>query len=577
MIELYAKFLRPYWKKVVLIVILSMLATVCSLLLPMMSKRIIDEGVLSGENVSYGGTVALMAVIAVLSMLFPAVNGKFIAETAMGFSRNLRKEFFAHVLSLSQRDLDQFGTASLISRQGNDIMQMQLGLVQLLTFMLTAPLMCIGGFLIALLTSPRLAWIVLAAILLCLLFVAFVVGTVRKIFLTYQQKLDSVNRLARESLNGMRVIRAFNKEESEKTRFSNVSREVKETSSDLHRYLLMFPPVMSFIVNFANVLVLWFGARYMTEHLATYGDIQAFIQYLSLIVFGMMMLSAGLIVLPRVQSAGSRITEVLHVTPSIRDAEKPEELAEHISALEFQGVSFRYGEGGANALSDISFKVSAGQTLAIIGGTGAGKSTLLNLIPRYYDISEGAILVNGCDIRNLRQAELRKHIGVAPQKAFLFGGSIMDNLRRGKPDATEEEANHALDVAQSRDFVEEKEYGLYTALTPGGTNLSGGQRQRLSIARAVIRKPDIYLFDDSFSALDFKTDAALRRALAKETKNAIVIIVAQRISTIKSADQILVLENGKLVGQGTHSELLAGNAVYREIAQSQLSREEMEA
>ena len=577
MIELYAKFLRPYWKKVVLIVILSMLATVCSLLLPMMSKRIIDEGVLSGENVSYGGTVALMAVIAVLSMLFPAVNGKFIAETAMGFSRNLRKEFFAHVLSLSQRDLDQFGTASLISRQGNDIMQMQLGLVQLLTFMLTAPLMCIGGFLIALLTSPRLAWIVLAAILLCLLFVAFVVGTVRKIFLTYQQKLDSVNRLARESLNGMRVIRAFNKEESEKTRFSNVSREVKETSSDLHRYLLMFPPVMSFIVNFANVLVLWFGARYMTEHLTTYGDIQAFIQYLSLIVFGMMMLSAGLIVLPRVQSAGSRITEVLHVTPSIRDAEKPEELAEHISALEFQGVSFRYGEGGSNALSDISFKVSAGQTLAIIGGTGAGKSTLLNLIPRYYDISEGAILVNGCDIRNLRQAELRKHIGVAPQKAFLFGGSIMDNLRRGKPDATEEEANHALDVAQSRDFVEEKEYGLYTALTPGGTNLSGGQRQRLSIARAVIRKPDIYLFDDSFSALDFKTDAALRRALAKETKNAIVIIVAQRISTIKSADQILVLENGKLVGQGTHSELLAGNAVYREIAQSQLSREEMEA
>ena len=577
MIELYAKFLRPYWKKVVLIVILSMLATVCSLLLPMMSKRIIDEGVLSGENVSYGGTVALMAVIAVLSMLFPAVNGKFIAETAMGFSRNLRKEFFAHVLSLSQRDLDQFGTASLISRQGNDIMQMQLGLVQLLTFMLTAPLMCIGGFLIALLTSPRRAWIVLAAILLCLLFVAFVVGTVRKIFLTYQQKLDSVNRLARESLNGMRVIRAFNKEESEKTRFSNVSREVKETSSDLHRYLLMFPPVMSFIVNFANVLVLWFGARYMTEHLTTYGDIQAFIQYLSLIVFGMMMLSAGLIVLPRVQSAGSRITEVLRVTPSIRDAEKPQEMAEHISALEFKGVSFRYGEGGANALSDISFKVSAGQTLAIIGGTGAGKSTLLNLIPRYYDISEGAILVNGCDIRNLRQAELRKHIGVAPQKAFLFGGSIMDNLRRGKPDATEEEANHALDVAQSRDFVEEKEYGLYTALTPGGTNLSGGQRQRLSIARAVIRKPDIYLFDDSFSALDFKTDAALRRALAKETKNAIVIIVAQRISTIKSADQILVLENGKLVGQGTHSELLAGNAVYREIAQSQLSREEMEA
>ena len=577
MIELYTRFLRPYWKKVVLVIVLSMLASLCSLMLPMLSKRIIDEGVLSGENVSFSGTVALMAVIAVLSMLFPALNGKFIAEVAMSFSRNLRTAFFSHVLRLSQRDLDQFGTASLISRQGNDIMQMQTGIVQLMTFMLTAPLMCIGGFAIALLTSPRLAWIVLVAVALCLAFVALVVGKVRKVFLSYQEKLDGVNRLARESLNGMRVIRAFNKEETEEARFSGVAEEVKSKALNLNRYLLSFPPMMSFFINLANILVLWFGAHYMTDHLATYGDIQAFIQYLSLIVSGMMMLSVGLIVLPRVQAAGSRIAEVLHVTPSVRDAEQPRELADHIDTLEFKGVSFRYGEGGANALSDISFKVSAGQTLAIIGGTGAGKSTLLNLIPRYYDPSEGAVLVNGCDIRDLRQAELRKHIGVVPQKAFLFGGSILDNLRRGKPDATEEEANHALDVAQSRDFVEEKEYGLYTALTPGGTNLSGGQRQRLSIARAVIRKPDIYLFDDSFSALDFKTDAALRRALAGETRDAIVIIVAQRISTIKAADKILVLDNGKLVGQGAHSEQLASNEVYREIARSQLSREEMEA
>ena len=577
MIELYAKFLRPYWKKVVFIVILSMLATLCNLLLPMLSKQIIDEGVLSDENVSYGGTVALMAVVAVFSMLFPAVNGKFIAETAMGFSRNLRTEFFSHILRLSQRDLDQFGTASLISRQGNDIMQMQLGLVQLLTFMLTAPLMCIGGLAVGALTAPRLAWIVLMAILLAVLFVACVVVVVRKIYVLYQEKLDNVNRLARELLNGMRVIRAFNKEKSEETRFADVSGEVKETYSRLLFYLLLFPPVMSFIVNFANVMVLWFGAHYMNDHLATYGDIQAFIQYLTLIVLGMMMLSAGMIVLPRVQSAGDRIAEVLRVTPSIRDAEELRELTGRVNSLEFKGVSFRYANGGSNALSDISFTVSAGQTLAIIGGTGAGKSTLLNLISRYYDVSEGAVLVNGCDIRDLPQAELRKRIGVVPQKAFLFGGSILDNLRRGKPDATEEEANHALDVAQARDFVEEKEYGLYTALTPGGSNLSGGQKQRLSIARALIRKPDIYLFDDSFSALDFKTDAALRHALAKETRDAIVIIVAQRISTIKSADQILVLENGKLVGHGSHSELLANNQVYREIAQSQLSQEEMEA
>lgn len=577
MLELYVKFLRPCRKKVVLVIVLSAVSTLCGLLLPMLSKRIIDEGVLSGQNVSYSGTVALMAVIALLAVLIPCVNGKFIAEVAMSFSRDLRAAFFSHVLRLSQRDLDQFGTASLISRQGNDIMQMQIGLVQLMTFMLTAPLMCIGGMAIALLTSPRLSWIVLLAVLLCLAYVAFAVGKVRKIFVSYQKSLDGVNRLARESLNGMRVIRAFNKEQTEEQRFSDVARDVKNTAVNLNRYLLSFPPVMNFLVNVANVLVLWFGARYMTAHLATYGDVQAFIQYLSMIVMGMMMMSVGLVVLPRVQAAGARIAEVLHVTPSVRDSEQPRDMAEHISTLEFKGVSFRYAEGGANALSDISFTVSAGQTLAIIGGTGAGKSTLLNLIPRYYDPSEGTVLVNGCDIRDLRQAELRERIGVVPQKAFLFGGSILDNLRRGKRDATEEEASHALDVAQAKDFVEEKEYGLYTCLTPGGTNVSGGQRQRLAIARAIIRKPDIYLFDDSFSALDFKTDAALRHALADETRNAIVIIVAQRISTIKSADQILVLEDGKLVGHGTHSELLAENEVYREIARSQLSREEMEA
>lgn len=577
MVELYGKFLRPIWKKAVCVVVLSLLATLCSLLLPLLSKKIIDEGVLSGEAVSYSGTVVVMAVVAVLSMLFPAVNGKLIAEVSMSFSRNLRAAFFSHVLRLSQRDLDQFGTASLISRQGNDIMQMQIGLVQMLTFMLTAPLMCIGGLAIALLTSPRLSWIVLAAILVCLLFIVFVVGRVQKIVVSYQKKLDSVNRLAREALNGMRVIRAFNKEPDEERRFSDVAGSVKDTALHLNRYTLSFPPAMNFIVSFANILVLWFGAHYMTDHLATYGDVQAFIQYLNMIVFGMMMLSVGMIVLPRVQSAGDRIVEVLHVTPSVQDAEAPRELSESVRTLEFRNVSFRYGEGGAAALSNISFTVSAGQTLAIIGGTGAGKSTLLNLIPRYYDATEGAVLVNGCDIREYRQKDLRGRIGLVPQKPFLFGGTILENLQRGKPDATEEEANHALDVAQARDFVEEKEYGLYTCLTPGGTNVSGGQRQRLSIARAVIRKPDIYLFDDSFSALDFKTDAALRHALQDETRNAIVVIVAQRISTIRGADLILVLEDGKLAGKGTHSELLANNPVYREIARSQLTQEEMEA
>ena len=577
MIKLYVRYLRSYGKQLILIVVLSLLATLCSLLLPMLSKRIIDEGVLSAGNASYSGTVALMALIAVLSMVFPAVNGKFIAETSMRFSRNLRADFFSHVLRLSRRDMDQIGTSSLISRQGTDIMQMQTGLVQLLTFMLTAPLMCIGGLVVSILTCPRLSWIVLLAVLLCLAFVILVVGIVRKVFLEYQEKLDSVNRLVREALNGMRVIRAFNREEREYERFSGVGGELRDSAQHLSRYVLSFPPVMNFFISLSNILVLWFGAQYMTQSLATYGDVQAFIQYLSTIVMGMMMLSVGLIVLPRVQASAERITQVLDLVPSVQDAEQPRSLTEPIRTLEFRNVSFRYGEEGANALNDISFRISAGQTLAIIGGTGAGKSTLLNLIPRDYDTTGGAVLVNGHDIREYRQKDLRSRIGLVPQKAFLFGGTILDNLRRGKADATEEDANHALDVAQARDFVEEKEYGLYTVLTPGGNNVSGGQRQRLSIARAIIRRPDLYLFDDSFSALDFKTDAALRHALKDETRDAIVVIVAQRISTIKSADLILVMENGTVVGQGTHEELLSGNQVYREIAQSQLSREEMEA
>lgn len=577
MIELYVNYLRRDWKKAVLVVVLTLLATLCSLVLPMLSKKIIDSGLLSGENSSYTPVILTMIAVAVLAVFFPLMNGRFIAELAMGFSRDLRRDFFTHVLHLSQRDLDQFGTASLISRQGNDIMQMQIGMVQMLTFMLNAPLMCIGGMAIALLTAPSLAWIVLLAVVLCLIFIVLVVGKVRVLFLAYQKKLDGVNRLVREALNGMRVIRAFNREESEEERFSGLGGELKDSAIDLSRYFLSFPPVMNFVISFSNILVLWFGAHYMTAGRVSFGDVQAVIQYLSVIVMGMMMLSVGLVVLPRVQAAGTRITEVLHVSPSVQDAQQPRELTEPIRTLEFQNVSFRYGASGANALDNISFRIEAGQTLAIIGGTGSGKSTLLNLIPRYYDATQGAVLLNGHDIRDFRQEELRRRIGLVPQKAFLFSGTILDNLRRGKTDATEQDANHALEVAQSLDFVEEKEYGLYTCLTAGGSNLSGGQRQRLSIARAIVRKPDIYLFDDSFSALDFKTDAALRRALKDETKNAIVVIVAQRISTIKSADLILVMENGTLVGQGTHSELLAGNRVYREIAQSQLSKEEMEA
>lgn len=576
MLKILKRFLKPYMGKVILVVLLTMVTTLLNLSLPMMSKRIIDTGIAEGGMDLIIQTIITMLVISVVSIVITITNNTISSKTSMSFSRDLRKELFHHVSTLSQGDVDTIGSASLISRQGNDVTQMQTVLVQMMQIFLVAPLMCIGGMIMAFITAPKMAWII--AVILPLAILAFCIVLVKAIpvFAVTQKRIDKVNRIAREALNGMRVIRAFNKEEYETEHFAEVSEELRESTAHGNKLMMTMLPVMNLLANAANILIALFGAKYLQDQSVKVGDIQAFILYVSMILMAFMLCSVMFIILPRAQTSGKRIMEVFDTQPSVNDPENPVTIAkESPISVEFEHVSFHYPRVDQNVLTDINFKAEAGQVVAIIGGTGSGKSTLLNLLPRYYDVTEGSVKINGVDIRDITQDDLRDRLAVIPQKSFLFGGSIYENICYGKKDATPEEVQHALDVSQSADFVKEKEYGIYSYITPAGTNVSGGQRQRLAIARALVRKPDVYLFDDSFSALDFKTDAKLRKALKKEVGNSIMIIVAQRVSTIRDADRILVLEKGQVVGDGTHDELMSSNETYREIALSQLSESEV--
>jgi len=404
----------------------------------------------------------------------------------------------------------------------------------------------------------------------------FAIKLARPVFRENQRKVDKVNGVMREVLSGMRVIRAFNREEYEIDRFAGISDDFTNNAKKGFKILNTILPLIVFFANASNLLILGFGADYMKRGIATFGAVQAYIQYTTMILMSFMVASMFLMNLPNAQTAAERINEIWDVEPSIKDKEKTEKLpAVGNATLEVSHVSYRFPGASRNVLTDISFSAKAGQTVAIIGGTGSGKTTLLNILCRNMDVTEGSVKIDGVDVRDTDSADLRSHISLVPQKAFLFSGSIVDNVRFGKPDATDEEVRHALDVSQSSEFVDEKEYGMYTYIAQGGTNVSGGQKQRLAIARALVRKSDIYMFDDSFSALDFKTDAKLRKELSGELTGAVTVIVAQRVSTIKNADRILVIEEGKIVGDGTHDELLASNKVYREIAMSQLSESEV--
>ncbi len=576
MVKLYSRYLKQYTGQMILILIFTLAFTGTTMVLPTLSKSVIDKGAIAGDTNEIIRYAVIMLVVSILCVIAGVLSNYFISSVVMGAARDMRNTLFTRVIHFSQEDEDKIGTASLISRQSKDILTSQTTMLQMFQMMLQAPLMCIAGIILAVSTSRALSWIIAVLLPLAAITMTVAIKMTQPIFRASQKKMDRVNGVMRETLTGMRVIRAFNREDYETERFGIVSDDFTNNIKKGFKIMNVLLPLIIFLANGSNLLILGFGADYMRRGLATYGDVQAFVQYTTMILMAFMLGSMFLMLMPNAQASAERINEVWDLEPSLTDIQDTVKLPKvGNGSIEVSHVSYRFPGASQNVLTDISFEAKAGQTVAIIGGTGSGKSTLLNVLCRNIDVTEGSVKIDGVDVRNTDSVDLRNHISLVPQKAFLFAGSIIDNIRYGKPDASEEEVRHALDISQSSEFVDKKEYGMYTYIAQAGSNVSGGQKQRLSIARALVRKADIYMFDDSFSALDFKTDAKLRGELSKELTDAVTIIVAQRVSTIKNADRILVLEEGKVVGDGTHDELMASNKVYREIALSQLSESEV--
>ena len=493
----------------------------------------------------------------------------------MGFSRDLRKKVFEKVESFSLTEINEVGTASLITRTTNDINQVQMVIIMIMRMMLSAPLMIVGALIMALRKDVELSKVILIVIPIIVVAILTIARFTMPMFKKMQKKIDKLNLVVRENLTGIRVIRVFNKVKSEQARFNQASMEVSRVATVANRLMGALMPLMMLILNLSIISVIWFGGIRINEGDLMVGDLMAFIQYLTQVMFSLLMLTMMFVLIPRAQASAVRINEVLDMQSPIQEPEQAVQsrLKGHV---EFKNVSFGYEGAEEYAITDISFVAKPGEITAIIGGTGSGKSSILNMIPRFYDAAEGEVLVDGVNVRDMNQQELRSKIGYVPQKAILFSGTIKENLLYGKEEATDEEILHALDVAQATDFVSKMKDGIESPISQGGTNVSGGQKQRLSIARAIVRKPEIYLFDDSFSALDFKTDAKLRAALKEETKDATVIIVAQRVSTVMDATRILVMNEGRVVGCGTHDELLKTNEIYQQIVESQFKKGEEE-
>lgn len=574
MLKLF-RFLKPYKGAIAFTLVLVFFQTIADLYLPTLMSDIINKGVMTSDIGYIWKTGGLMLLIAAGGVVCSVVASYLSSKTAMGFGKILRNKVFNRVESYSLHEFDKMGTSTLITRTTNDITQVQMVTMMILRMMVGAPMACIGGFILAMSKDKPLTLVLAVAIPVLIGFIVLVAGRAMPFFKIIQQKIDKINLVLRENLTGIRVIRAFNRIDHEKARFEDANADLTHTYIKVNRIMAYMMPAIMLIMNLTSLAILWFGGVRISNGHMDLGSLLAFTQYAMQIMFSMLMVSIMFIMVPRAQAAAIRINEVLEIEPEIVDPQNPVKAGDKKGYVEFQDVSFHYHGAEQPALSNITFEVRPGEVTAIIGGTGSGKSTLVNLIPRFYDVSSGSVQVDGVDVREITQEELRSKVGFVPQKAVLFSGSITENIRYGKDDATEEEIRYAAETAQAMEFISDMKDGFDTEIAQGGTNVSGGQKQRLSIARALVRKPEIYIFDDSFSALDFKTDAKLRAALKNEIAEATMLIVAQRVGTVMDADRIIVLDEGKIAGMGTHKELMNTCEVYREIVSSQLSEEEI--
>ncbi|QBD80355.1 ABC transporter ATP-binding protein [Ktedonosporobacter rubrisoli] len=574
MLKLF-RFLKPYRLSIAAVFILVFLQSLSSVYLPSLMADIVDQGIVKGDTayiISAGGIMLLVAIGGTVCAVGASL---YSSKVAVGFGQLIRGKLFTHVEKFSLHEFDKVGTASLITRTTNDTNQIQQVLIIILRLMVAAPLMCIGGIIMAFIEDVQLSWILVASIPVLILVIAVIMGKAIPLFRLVQVKLDKLNLVLDEGLTGVRVIRSFDRTNYEVERFDAANLDLTNLSIKVNQIVAGLMPFMMLILNVATIAILWFGSIRINEGAMQIGALMAFLQYAMQILFSLLMVSMMFIMLPRASASADRINEVLAIEPEINDTAQVQEANDQRGYVEFEDVTFSYPGAERPALSHISFTARPGEVTAIIGGTGAGKSTLISLIPRFYDIDSGKVKVDDVDVREIAQTHLREKMGFVPQKAVLFSGTVAENIRYGKEDASELEMRHAADTAQATEFITNMADGFDSEIAQGGTNLSGGQKQRLSIARALVRKPEIYIFDDSFSALDFKTDAKLRAALKKEIQTSTVFIVAQRVSTIMDADQILVLDEGQLVGIGKHRELMDSCKVYREIVFSQLAAEEI--
>lgn len=585
------RFLKQYTIHIIAIVILIFIQVLANLYLPTLMADIVDKGIAHkdvvqtisflGFNGSYKGIDyimrigVIMLVISLGGVICSVIAAFLSSKASVGLGRIVRNKLFAKVEGFSLHEFDKVGTATLITRTTNDVTQVQTATVMIFSIMLFAPLTAIGGIVMALREDATLTWIFAVVIPLLGIIIGITLKFAMPLFKLMQVKIDKLNLVLRESLTGIRVVRAFNRINTEKVRFDDANSDLMNNAVKVNKIMAFLLPIMMFIMNVTTVAIIWFGAKRIDANSMEVGSLIAFIQYGMQILFGFLMLAMVFIMIPRAQASAIRINEVLDMEPEIIDPKNTKLADKQSGYVDFKDVTFSYPGADQPAISNITFSARPGETTAIIGGTGSGKSTLINLIPRFYDVTSGAILVDGVDVREMSQESLRSKIGFVPQNTVLFTGTIAENIKYGKDNATTAEIKHAATVAQATDFINGMKEGYNHPIAQGGTNVSGGQKQRLSIARALVRQPEIYIFDDSFSALDFKTDAKLRAALKNETSKSTVIIIAQRVATVMDADRIIVIDDGSIAGIGTHKELLTSCKIYHEIVSSQLSEEEL--